>query len=93
MVSVTIIEEEDAKRAARAFNGWSQLAGFARQADQLGRQLSRNSGRERPWIRAICGTGPGSRSAGRTVTGGGVACPRCQERMGEWNAKGRSGAS
>ena len=33
------------------------------------------------WIRAICGATPGSRSAGWTVTGDEVTCPRCQQRM------------
>ena len=32
-----------------------------------------------PWIRAICGAGPGSRSAGWTVAGVEVTCPRCRQ--------------
>ena len=35
------------------------------------------------WIRATCGAAPGSRSAGWTVTGGEVTCPRCQQRLDE----------
>jgi hypothetical protein len=35
------------------------------------------------WIRVICGAAPGSRSAGWTVTGRGVTCPRCQQRLDE----------
>jgi hypothetical protein len=32
-----------------------------------------------PWIRAICGAAPGSRSAGWTVAGGEVTCPHCRQ--------------
>ena len=34
-----------------------------------------------PWIRAICGAAPGSRSAGWTVAGGEVTCPHCRQRL------------
>ena len=35
------------------------------------------------WVRAMCGAAPGSRSAGWTVIGRGVTCPRCQQRLDE----------
>ena len=34
-----------------------------------------------PWIRALCGSAPGSRSAGWTVAGVEVTCPRCRQRL------------
>ena len=36
-----------------------------------------------PWITAICGSSPGSRSAGWTVAGVEVTCPHCRQRLNE----------
>ena len=33
------------------------------------------------WTRAVCGSGPGTRSAGWTVMGDAITCPRCQQRL------------
>jgi len=35
-----------------------------------------------PWIRAICGAGPGVRSAGWAVEEDEITCPRCLQLMG-----------
>ena len=33
------------------------------------------------WIRSLCGSAPVSRSAGGTVVGVEVTCPRCRQRL------------
>jgi hypothetical protein len=43
-----------------------------------------------PWIRAICGAAPGSRSAGWTVAGGEVTCPHCRQRLDDVHSTARA---
>jgi hypothetical protein len=66
----------------------TQLAGFRAMRTNSGANWHAIPADGHPWIRAICGRGPGARSAGWTVTGSEVTCPRCQQRMDERRAKG-----
>ena len=43
-----------------------------------------------PWIRAICGAAPGSRSAGWTVAGVEVTCPHCRQRFDDVHSNARA---
>ena len=59
------------------------LAGFRALRTHLGTSYHAVPVGVHPWIRAICGAGPGLRSFGWVASGMEVTCHRCQQRLNE----------
>jgi hypothetical protein len=59
------------------------FAGFRAKRSKLGTNFHAVAVGGHPWIRAICGTGPGLRSSGWVAVGVEITCVRCQQRLSE----------
>jgi hypothetical protein len=59
------------------------FAGFRAKRSKLGTNFHAVAVGGHPWIRAICGTGPGLRSSGWVAVGVEITCVRCQQRLNE----------
>ena len=81
--SATAVDQPNAPADAAAQRPAAQLTGWRAMRTNSGTSYHAIPAAGHRWIRAICGAAPGSRSAGWTVTGGEVTCPRCQQRLDE----------
>jgi hypothetical protein len=59
------------------------FAGFRAKRSKLGTSYHAVPVGGHPWIRAICGSGPGLRSFGWVAVGVEITCVRCQQRLNE----------
>jgi hypothetical protein len=59
------------------------FAGFRALRSKLGASYHAVPAGGHPWIRAICGSGPGLRSTGWVTAAVDVTCLRCQQRLNE----------
>ena len=81
--SATAVDQPNTPADAQAQRPAAQLTGWRAMRTNSGASYHAIPAAGHRWIRAICGAAPGSRSAGWTVTGGEVTCPRCQQRLDE----------
>jgi hypothetical protein len=81
--SATAVDQSHSPADAAAQHPTARLTGLRAMRTHSGASYHAIPAGGHRWIRAICGAAPGSRSAGWTVTGGEITCPRCQQRMHE----------
>jgi hypothetical protein len=81
--SATEVDQPNTRADAATQRPAAQLTGWRAMRTNSGTSYHAIPAAGHRWIRAICGAAPGPRSAGWTVTGGEVTCPRCQQRLDE----------